>query len=211
MILIHKGKEPASLTAYRKEKFSYYDGCNKNDIRDSLLEEQGYLCAYCMRRIDKESTRIEHWKPENLLSEQERMDYSNMLAVCYKFSEGLPKEQQTCDARKGKTPIFVDPKVDAHINSIGYKKGTGIIFSEKSEIDEDLNLRLNLNCDFQNLPANRKAALQRVIRELEKRKRQGNWKLADINRVIDYYEKTDAKGHKPEYAGIILWYLKKKR
>lgn len=51
MILIRKGDEPRSLTLYRKSAYAYYDGCNKNDIRDSLLKEQGYLCAYCMRRM----------------------------------------------------------------------------------------------------------------------------------------------------------------
>lgn len=54
MIYIQKGKEPASLTAYKKQAHAYYDGCNKDDIRENLLREQGYLCAYCMRRIEKE-------------------------------------------------------------------------------------------------------------------------------------------------------------
>ena len=32
MIYIQKGKEPASLTAYKKQAHAYYDGCNKDDI-----------------------------------------------------------------------------------------------------------------------------------------------------------------------------------
>ena len=42
MILIKKGKEPPSLTRYRKLPDAYYDGCDKADIRESLLKEQGY-------------------------------------------------------------------------------------------------------------------------------------------------------------------------
>ena len=57
MIYIQKGKEPASLTAYKKQAHAYYDGCNKDDIRENLLREQGYLCAYCMRRIEKEKMK----------------------------------------------------------------------------------------------------------------------------------------------------------
>lgn len=50
MIYIKKGKEPDSLTKYKKQKFAYYDGYKeKDDVREMLLKEQGYLCAYCMK------------------------------------------------------------------------------------------------------------------------------------------------------------------
>lgn len=82
MIYIQKGKEPLSLTEYKKQPYAYYDGCNKDDIRSSLLREQGYLCAYCMRRINKEHMKIEHWRPEKVLTEAQKLDYRNMLGVC---------------------------------------------------------------------------------------------------------------------------------
>lgn len=210
MILIKKGKEPPSLTRYRKLPDAYYDGCDKADIRESLLKEQGYLCAYCMRRISLDETRIEHWKPEAELSENEKLDYSNMLAVCYKNSEGLPKKDQTCDARKGQQEIVVDPRQEAHIASIGYQKGTGIIFSENEAIDSDLNERLNLNCREQSLPDNRRAVLQRVIDEMSRRQKTGNWKATDIAKMIKLFSETDEAGRKKEYAGIVLWYLTRK-
>ncbi len=48
MIYIKKGKEPAFLTAYKKQKYVYFDGYDKkDDIREQLLKDQGYLCAYC--------------------------------------------------------------------------------------------------------------------------------------------------------------------
>ena len=41
MIYIKKGKEPASLTKYKKQKFAYYDGYKeKDDLRKMLLKEQ---------------------------------------------------------------------------------------------------------------------------------------------------------------------------
>lgn len=55
MILIQKGEAPNSLIQYRKATNAYFDGCNKDDIRDRLLEEQGHLCAYCMCRIFKDT------------------------------------------------------------------------------------------------------------------------------------------------------------
>ena len=46
--------EPDSLRATRLTDGATYDECNKNDVREALLNEQGYLCAYCMRRIENE-------------------------------------------------------------------------------------------------------------------------------------------------------------
>ena len=210
MLLIHKGTEPPSLTAYRKTSFAYYDGCNKDDIRQNLLQEQGFLCAYCMRRIDARHMKIEHWRPEHLLSESEKLDYGNMLGVCMGHMEGQPGKSDTCDAKKGEQVISVNPCVPEHIQSIFYEKGTGIIRSTDSEIASDLDDSLNLNCEQQWLPANRRAALQRVIEELSKRRRSGTWKKTDIQKMLRFYETPDAQGKLREYAGIILWYLRRK-
>lgn len=66
MIYIRKGTEPRSLTEYRNQPGATYEGYREKDaLRDALLEEQGYICAYCMRRISKEKMKIEHWKAQN--------------------------------------------------------------------------------------------------------------------------------------------------
>ena len=123
----------------------------------------------------------------------------------------MPEKYQTCDTRKGQQEITVDPRLEAHIASIGYQKGTGIIFSENETIDSDLNERLNLNCKEQSLPDNRRAVLQRVIREMSDRQKTGNWKAADIAKMIKLFSEADESGRKKEYAGIVLWYLKRKQ
>ena len=90
MILIKKNSEPRSLTEYKKTVNSSFDNLPsnvKNDIRESLLKEQGYICAYCMKRIESSDVKIEHYKARN--SENE-LDYKNLLAVC-KGNEGSPK------------------------------------------------------------------------------------------------------------------------
>lgn len=210
MIYIKKGKEPISLTAYKKYKLATFNDCNKADIRLSLLKEQGYLCAYCMRRIYEDNTRIEHWKPESKLTEYEKLDYSNMLGVCYKNSEGLIDKYQTCDTRKGKDDIYVDPRKQEHIDLIEYKKGSGMIFSKDERINNDLNYSLNLNCMEQNLPENRRAVLNRVIIELNKLAKKSTFKMSDIIKIKNIYEQPDSNGEKNPFAGIVIWYLNKK-
>ena len=57
-------------------------------IKAALLSEQGYLCAYTMKRISNNSSHIEHIKPESLCRKHKEegidtvsdLDYSNMLA-----------------------------------------------------------------------------------------------------------------------------------
>lgn len=101
MLYIRKGSEPASLTAYKKQSYVYFDGCCKEDIRQNLLKEQGYLCAYCMRRIHAGNMKIEHWYPEDKLSEIEKLDYKNMLGCCEGHIEGQKGKDDTCDTHKG--------------------------------------------------------------------------------------------------------------
>ena len=163
MILIKKGREPESLTQYRKQPFAYYDGCDKPAIRERLLTEQGYLCAYCMHRIDEQHMKIEHWKPEAISSEAEKLDYHNMLAVCTGHLAGEDGKYDTCDSKKGDTEIFVDPRCEQHIELIAYHSGSGEIYSSDERINYDLNITLNLNCYKQSLPQNRNKALSRLF------------------------------------------------
>lgn len=210
MILIKKGKEPESLTVYRKSPFAYYDGCNKEDIRRNLLEEQGCLCAYCMRRIRLNNTRIEHWIPESQLSEIGKLDYSNMLGVCSGHLQGSNGQNDTCDASKGNQSIVVDPRCAEHIATIYYNKGTGEIHSTDPQIENDIQHTLNLNSTIHFLPENRRAALYTVIQFLAQKYRRGNWSKTVIQNALRMYSNPNPQGEKMEYAGIIIWYLTRK-
>ena len=118
MIYIQKGKEPASLTAYKKQAHAYYDGCNKDDIRENLLREQGYLCAYCMRRIEKEKMKIQIWSYKKLNAELKNMcnfeswnKYLEMIGqVGEKFVYSI-EVQKLLNAGKEKLAELVDPSV----------------------------------------------------------------------------------------------------
>lgn len=75
MIYIRKNSEPAKLLWYRHQSNARFDDMDadvKEQLRDSLLREQGHLCAYCMREIhDAGDVKIEHFRartPENELS-----------------------------------------------------------------------------------------------------------------------------------------------
>lgn len=211
MIYIKKGNEPKSLTKYRKEKFAYYDGYkDKDDVREMLLEEQGHLCAYCMRRIDKEHMKIEHWFPEDRLSDVERLEYQNMLGACLGHIDGTKGSDDTCDTHKGNTIIKVNPLDKNTLLSIKYRTGTGEIYSDNEEIQNDLNKTLNLNSNAHLLKENRKKLLNTLIAEMSKKQMQGTWKQKMIENIKEQYETADLQGKKREYAGIAIWYLDKR-
>ena len=211
MLYIKKGKQPDSLIQYRKNKFAYFDGYQgKAEIRQKLLEEQGYLCAYCMRRIDADHMKIEHWYPEDRLSDAERLDYTNMLGACLGHIHGTKGADDTCDTHKQNTVITVNLQEMAALKKIQYRSATGEIYSEDEKIQEDLNRTLNLNSSKHLLMANRKAVLDAAIMELGKMQQKGIWSHKIMESMKAVYEKTDSDGKKKEYAGIVLWYLEKR-
>ena len=57
-------------------------GSTKKKLREALLEDQGYICCYCGKRIkDDDNTRIEHLKPKSN-HKHLTFDYANLLASC---------------------------------------------------------------------------------------------------------------------------------
>ena len=91
MIKITKGREPDEWTEERNTPGITYETAHKDALRLALLEEQGGLCGYCMRRVSfvagtQTDTRIEHLKPRTLsLAEgksEETLAYGNMILCC---------------------------------------------------------------------------------------------------------------------------------
>ena len=73
MKLIEKNSEPKELSEYRKKKDSYKNFSQKQGkgvVQQSLLDEQGFICAYCIKRIDIKTIRIEHWEPQSIYPKQ---------------------------------------------------------------------------------------------------------------------------------------------
>lgn len=212
MIWIQKGKEPLSLTAYKKKMFASYDGySDKNQLREALLRDQGYICAYCMRRIknDEKTMKIEHWKAQSQLkTEEEKLDFRIMLGVC-DGCRGSKDKYTTCDEHRHDAALYVNPLDQEMMKTITYDRN-GYIHSKISEIDRDLNDILNLNCEQapSRIVLNRKMKYEECKRQLIKIQKEGNWKPATLRQVQHFYEKrTD--GQNPEYVGVVQYLLNK--
>ena len=73
------GREP-----HYKSDFSTNDtdGANRRKrLRKELVNEQGKICCYCMKRIDVDSSHIEHFYPKEKFQDKDLL-YDNLYASC---------------------------------------------------------------------------------------------------------------------------------
>lgn len=201
---ISKGKsfESAIETLKNQNKdVDFYDNISdKESIRESLLNEQNNLCAYCMSAISKEDMKIEHFKSQSLYP-QYQLDYSNMLGCC-KGNEGKPNKLQTCDTHKGNMELSLNPSVKADFKKmklIYFEDGT--ISSLDESFRKELNTVLNLNAAF--LKSKRKEMIDSAKQQLNYKNNSRS--RAFIEKLIQKY-KTQ---YKP-YNGAAVYYLEKK-
>lgn len=199
-----------------------FEKLTKETIRKSLLEEQHYLCAYCMRKIqnDGQKTSIEHWYP--LSKDKERaLDYGNMLPVCDggKNWVGKGKKLLCCDAYKAdEDELTISPLNKQQMDKITYEKN-GFIKTdpEDKKMNEDIRDILRLNGIWKNgkfiadtsteLLKGRKDAYLRYKRFVAKLDRDGKCTSSKIKKKIEEIENAEQW---PEYAGVLLYFLNRK-
>ena len=212
MIKITKGAEPAEWVKEKQTPGITFETARKDALRQALLQEQGGLCGYCMRRISfaagtKTDTRIEHLKPRTLsLAEgkpEETLAYGNMILCCNGNIDG--DRNLHCDASKAESELHFQPFDDAAIATISYSSKDGRIKSSNTDYDNDLDKVLNLN--HPRLTANRLAVIKGLVKEMSRKK---TWKKTDITHKLAYYSTRTAGGQLHEYCGVIIWFLNKK-
>ncbi len=109
---ISKGKEPAQLAELKRgdpdwvASWEALDGTAvKRAIKAALLQEQGYVCCYCERRVAQDSSHIEHVAPRSKAASLD-LAWSNLLASCNSEAKAH------CGAAKGNWYLpeqFVSP------------------------------------------------------------------------------------------------------
>lgn len=200
---IQKQSEPHEWTEYRLTPGAHYEASPA--LRQALLEEQGYLCAYCMRRIpvhdanSNETTRIDHILSRRNHSELQ-LNYSNMVVCC----PGAINTSFHCDKQKGENDVTFNLYDDHFFDTLSYSSKDGKLQSSDAESNRQINTLLNLNHAL--LKRNRLETLRGVIRMLD---RMG-WTVSTLRHQIDTWDNKDQQGCFKPYNGIVVWFLKKK-
>lgn len=208
MIRIRKRQEPKSWSEYRlSTPGANFDAAPKADLRKALLEEQGYICCYCMGRIEESSTRIEHRRPrEKYINEQ--FDYRNLMAACL-GGEGFESIRHHCDKRKHNHEISLDPTDSTKDieRKLRYREASGEIDSDDPDVRHDLTEILGLN--LEHLKLARREILDGFKKGFE-RKHKGDWSAGIIERELKKWSDVPANGKHHPYAGIVVHYLRKR-
>lgn len=200
---INKSTEPTSWTEYRLTPGATYTATA--DLRNSLLREQGYLCAYCMRRIPvRDSSTREESKIEHICSRSAdpslELDYNNMVICCPGKIDG----KSHCDTAKESRNItfsLFDPFLE---ESIKYNIKNGLISSSNSSWNNEFNDILNLNNKL--LCLNRRETIEGIINVISSKK----YNKSKIRKLLEKHKERDGDGKFREYCGIVIWYLNKK-
>lgn len=120
MRVIIKGPAPTSLTAFVVHNPNtvyhnlYMHAAGQqviSDIRNSCLEEQHYLCAYCCNRVEYNSSHNEHIMPRHTYP-QLSMTYTNFVASC--------NGKDHCGDGKKAYLLSITPLMDACETDIKY-------------------------------------------------------------------------------------------
>ena len=190
----------------------------RNELRQSLLKEQGYICCFCMKSIEdnNETTKIAHIFPQNPLSDEDKekvkqenldLDYNNMLAAC-DGGKGQSPHLQHCDTKQGNTILKINP-ADAIRDCeklIDYKP-SGTIYSKNPDVEYDLNQTLNLN--EENLKNRRKDAYDAVLKRLERKYPKKSFSKKGIEKEIQNYSQLKNGRYAP-YCQYVIYFLRKK-
>jgi len=142
-----------------------FEQLDKNAVRKQLVAEQGWLCAFCMQRIDEQTLddrgehvmKVAHRMPI-AVDPNEALNWYNLLGSC----DGGQRRghiPRTCDLAQRSTALTVDPTKRESILRLYYerrdKEGL-FITSADSGLRSDVHCTLALNEG--ELPALREAA-----------------------------------------------------
>ncbi|MBF1310104.1 MAG: TIGR02646 family protein [Porphyromonadaceae bacterium] len=202
MIQIIKNQCPKALKKYSKKRGASYRDMPedvKGPLRISLLEEQGFLCAYCMCPIYASECKIEHFLCQDKYPNK-ALVYGNLL-VCCTGGEKKGKEKH-CDSAKGNEVIACSPLDPACVESLYYDFDDGTIHSSNGDWENELEYVLKLNTP--KLRQKRKEALDGFIYTLADCWERG----VDTSPYIDEVNGPDINGKLVPYCGIMRYFLK---
>lgn len=181
----------------------------KQVVRESLLDEQGALCCYCMSRLALQHSVIEHWMPQSRFPDN-TLDYDNMLLSCEggrnRRRPGDTSKTLHCDTRKGSALLKYNPAKDDIEGGFAYAADGTVRYAADAEFDRQIDELLNLNEEF--LRRQRAAVIDAVITALYMI--TGIDACARLRILRDKWLARDACGRLQPYCMAAVYYIDKR-
>ncbi len=209
--------EPRSLTDYRNTPNATYaelHGEIKQELREALGSEQGFICAYCMARIEPTNERmvIEHYIPQirhsnSPYNEQthrgNQLNYYNLLGTC--------QQPRCCSGIRGNMPLTINP-MDVSCERLVQFGSDGRAYSADVRAQTDIDNTLKLN--DQTLKDNRQSIIDAARKKLELQSPEKPWSDKMLDQEIDNWLSKKRTRHGlayQEYCMAAVHYLKSKK
>jgi uncharacterized protein (TIGR02646 family) len=212
---IVKTHPPQELSAWREANrevnHTYSDllGTDAHGaLKSKLLHEQGWLCAYTGRAIDKESSHIEHILPQSKCAEWEDVDYRNVVA-CFpadggdtSHGYGAPVKANWWEEQRFVSPLALECERrfrfawsgHVHPNPADNENATATI--EVLKLDAELLRQL------------RKARIDGFF-GFGPKTRTRPLSISDARQVLDNIERVDQQGRLQEFCFVLKQLLPK--
>ncbi|MGL6099732.1 MAG: retron system putative HNH endonuclease [Fusobacteriaceae bacterium] len=129
-----KKKLKSELNKSKFNESGFFLGPEKAELQNKLLEEQGYVCIYCQKRVKRKQGAIEHIRPKGIYGKL-TYDYFNLAISCKDNS-------RTCDPKKNNSLLLEYHKCDIE-KEIDYNLN-GELSSMNENLKEDIKT-LGLN------------------------------------------------------------------
>jgi uncharacterized protein (TIGR02646 family) len=212
---IRKLPEPPELKKWKKDmeaspqnlSYDNLSGEVKEEIKKRLLEEQGYLCAYTLRRLNGvDDCHIEHVLPQNAAREKD-LDYGNM-AGCFPPDGGDTSHGYGAPVKAGIPVIhnanFVTPHSLGCEQRFRYDGKGGIHATDGDSAAENTILVLKL--DHGALADLRRRAIETQglsLRSGSARKPANPISAAQARRLAEEVSKPDAAGRLTPFCVVL--------
>lgn len=204
---IIKFDEPEDLKEYKRLEGACYRDLSKNvkdNLRETLRQEQGGLCCYCERKLDGK-TVIEHIKPkDDRFFPELQLEYTNLLLSC----DGGESERRKHDRRENRSyPLFCDANKNNNIIPISpldedceemFAYGEdGEILGVTKEAEETIGV-LNLRVPFLN--HQRKALIESIKNTV--------LTATEWEEELVYYRNRKVSGDFEAFCTTAIYYIK---
>ena len=212
MKYIKKGEEPESFKAWKALAkttpnwgYSYLQNPEKRELHDALLREQGYICCYCGMRITRESSHIEHLKPQSTPDPDLSVEYTNLLASCQRERE--PRKPIHCGVAKDNwydENLMVSPLNSSCIDFFIYTDDGQILagdIPDKKDAATETIKRLRL--DISKLTAMREEVIKNLLADIDIDELTDEEK----QKLVQGFDQPDANGQYQEFCGAIAYIL----
>jgi len=200
---IIKQREPQVFTDWKsmdsedwQPTYKNLSGEPKEAVKNALMDEQGYICCYCERRLTDEDSHIEHFRPQSDPA-ADALDYGNMLCSCMNnLQKGEPRRCGNLKENWFDERLLISPLDPSCEESFAYT-GDGHVKPADSGDEAAAMTIKKLGLDIPKLNALRARAIEPFLED--------GLSIEDLKRFVTGYLQRGINGMYSEFWTMIRY------